>query len=46
LAITYRIIEEHQGTIQADSAGPGRGSLFTVYLPTVKHEEERQSIAA
>jgi two-component system, NtrC family, sensor kinase len=46
LAITYRIIEEHQGTIQAESAGPGRGSLFTVYLPTVKHEEERQSIAA
>jgi signal transduction histidine kinase len=46
LAITYRIIEEHQGTIQADSAGPGRGSLFTVYLPTVKHEEERHSIAA
>lgn len=46
LAITYRIIEEHQGTIQATSEGPGKGSTFTITLPTVKHEEKRQSIAA
>lgn len=46
LTITYRIIEEHQGTIQATSEGPGKGSTFTITLPTVKHEEKRQSIAA
>jgi two-component system NtrC family sensor kinase len=46
LAITYRIIEEHQGTIQVASAGPGHGSTFTITLPTVKHEEKRQRLAA
>ena len=33
LSITYRIIEEHGGTIQPFSEGPGRGSRFTVELP-------------
>ncbi|TWT48341.1 sensor histidine kinase [Botrimarina hoheduenensis] len=33
LSITYRIVQEHGGEIVADSAGPGRGSQFTVTLP-------------
>jgi two-component system NtrC family sensor kinase len=33
LSITYRIVEDHQGTIEATSDGPGRGSRFVVTLP-------------
>jgi CheY-like chemotaxis protein len=37
LAIARHIIEQHDGTISADSAGEGRGAVFTVTLPiTVK----------
>ena len=34
LSITYRIVEEHQGNIEATSDGFGRGSRFVVSLPT------------
>ncbi len=33
LSITYRIVEEHDGQIVAESAGPGKGSTFIVALP-------------
>lgn len=33
LSITYRIVEDHQGAIEATSDGPGRGSRFVVSLP-------------
>lgn len=33
LSITYRIVEEHQGTIEATSEGVGSGSRFVVSLP-------------
>jgi CheY-like chemotaxis protein len=33
LALVRGIVELHGGRIQADSAGPGRGSTFTVRLP-------------
>ena len=33
LSITYRIVEDHQGSIEAASNGPGRGSRFVVSLP-------------
>ena len=33
LSITFRIIEEHQGQINATSEGVGKGSKFTVSLP-------------
>jgi PAS domain S-box-containing protein len=33
LALVRGIVELHGGHIQADSAGPGRGSTFTVRLP-------------
>ncbi len=33
LSISHRIISDHGGTIEAASAGPGRGSTFRVHLP-------------
>jgi len=33
LAICYGIIDVHNGRIEADSEGPGRGATFTVTLP-------------
>ena len=35
LAIVRALVERHGGSITADSDGPGRGSTFTVELPTV-----------
>ncbi len=33
LSITHRIVTDHGGAIQVESAGPGRGSTFRVRLP-------------
>ena len=33
LSISHRIINQHGGTISANSPGPGLGSTFTVRLP-------------
>jgi len=33
LAIARNLIELHGGTVKAESAGPGRGAMFTVTLP-------------
>ena len=40
LAIVRHIVELHGGTVEADSAGEGRGATFTIQLPiaAVKHE--------
>jgi CheY-like chemotaxis protein len=35
LAIVSHIVELHSGHVRADSAGPGRGSTFTVQLPSL-----------
>ncbi len=35
LSITYRIVADHGGEIEADSDGPGQGSQFRVTLPLV-----------
>jgi two-component system, NtrC family, sensor kinase len=42
LSITYRIIEEHHGQIVAHSAGPGKGSKFTVTIPLREPVSRRQ----
>jgi signal transduction histidine kinase len=33
LAVTRKIVEMHEGTIEAHSEGPGKGAVFTVTLP-------------
>jgi signal transduction histidine kinase len=44
LSITYRIVTDHGGTIEPESAGPGRGATMRVYLPLVAKDKahERQ----
>ena len=33
LSITYRIVDEHGGSISVESDGPGKGSVFDVRIP-------------
>ncbi len=39
LSITYRIVNEHGGSIAAQSAGVGQGSKFVVTLPTALNSQ-------
>ncbi|WP_225913860.1 ATP-binding protein [Leptolyngbya ohadii] len=39
LAIAHHIVELHDGTIHADSAGEGQGATFTVRLPLLQNSE-------
>jgi signal transduction histidine kinase len=45
LSITYRIIEEHGGTIRPYSEGVGCGSRFTVEMPLHAHESKHARAA-
>ena len=48
LSITYQIIHEHGGKIIPFSAGPGKGSRFTITLPLESNDKKQsqQRIAA
>ena len=39
LAIVRHVVELHRGSVSADSAGEGRGSVFTVTLPRLTKEQ-------
>jgi signal transduction histidine kinase/ActR/RegA family two-component response regulator len=46
LAIVRQIVELHEGTVRADSSGPGKGSTFTVCLPILTSPRVRELRAA
>jgi signal transduction histidine kinase len=39
LAIVRHVVELHRGSVRADSAGEGLGSVFTVTLPRLTHSQ-------
>lgn len=45
LAISYRIIELHGGTIRAESDGEGKGATFTIRLPAMKVKSKTKPVA-
>ena len=46
LAISRHIIELHGGSIQAESAGEGQGSVFTVKIPVSKDENHPSALSS
>jgi two-component system sensor histidine kinase SenX3 len=46
LFIVKSVVKGHRGTITADSAGPERGSTFTIALPGVLAEDAGSDLAA
>jgi PAS domain S-box-containing protein len=46
LAIVKSLVEQHGGTVRADSAGEGRGASFTIELPLAKQPAGGRSARA
>jgi len=46
LALSRRLAEMHGGTVEADSAGPGQGSEFTVRLPLASGPDHERAVRA
>ena len=46
LTLLRSLVEQHDGRVEAQSAGPGRGSTFSVWLPLVPAAETRDASAA
>jgi signal transduction histidine kinase len=42
LSIAYRIVVDHQGALEATSAGPGCGSQFKIRLPLAAKRKEKE----
>jgi PAS domain S-box-containing protein len=42
LAIVNHLVREHSGSVKAESAGPGKGSTFTVDFPVVPSDSESE----
>lgn len=45
LALARKLAELHGGSLNAQSDGPGRGSLFTVTLPVLKSFSQKRDVA-
>lgn len=41
LAIVHHLVREHSGSVQAESAGQGKGATFTVDFPLVQSETQK-----
>jgi PAS domain S-box-containing protein len=47
LAVARTLVQQHGGTIDVHSAGPGLGTTFTVRLPTTEaHEDQPNAVGA
>ena len=46
LALVHRLVTMHGGSVEADSAGPGRGSRFTVRVPRLRRPTLPQAAPA
>jgi PAS domain S-box-containing protein len=45
LCVCRKLIELHGGRVEADSEGPGRGSVFTIHLPAARAETRASTVS-